>query len=551
MYCKLENIMHILGIHIDFPFLRMTRIRKSRQGIHVYWTKTLSLVEEEELIEALPKPENGAFSGDPSPNVKPQYKTPENGAFSGDPSPNVKPLYIENFRGKIVSALGAKDFLVRTLEIKIASQKHLEEAIAFQSEALSHFKLQEILTVPVIEKREKDKAEALLFTVVREGLRAHLEKLQSLGIDPDSVSTSASALCHFVQWKFPELTDAFLVDLGSEIVTCVFLEKGNLKKAHAIPIGIEELLAALYEDRKRILLKKEIEGAAKQLDLLLLKSQLNPHLSDLLTSLRQELSKVFYSFTRNGDKPVLFTGRSDAFLHLREYLFDFSEELWPLSIEEQKGAIPLGLCIEQTKKDPLQLRKEEFFPRKNWIRMGKIALCLLCCSFALSASLVWLGIKTHLKSKETMLGSFHTLSHKSLLKEGAIEEQIDQWIDTIEKNNEEYPFIMGAPKVTEVLSWISTHPLLEELRMEGDPIDIQAMRVQLLHFPTPHDPRENYLAKVELEFSLNSMMNARRFHEALRMGDAWVDPNLEITWDVLNQGYRTTFYLKNRAIHVP
>lgn len=545
--------MHILGVHIDFPFLRMTRIRKSRQGIHVYWTKTFSLVEEEEGLGETPlkPPENGVYSGSPDTNVKLQYKPSENGTFSGGPDVNVKPLYIENFRGKIVSALPAKDFLIRSLEIKIASQKHLEEAVTFQSEALSHFKPQEVLTVPVIEKKEKGKVEALLFTVTREGMRSHLEKLQNLGLDPDTVSTSASALCHFIQWKFPGLTDAFLIDLGSETITCALLEKGKLKKAHAIPIGIEELLASLYEDRKKILLKKEIESAAKQIDLLLLKPQLNPHLSDLLTSLRQELSKIFYSFTRSAAKPILFTGRSDAFLHLREYLFDFSAEEWPLSFEEQKGAISLGLCIEQTKKDPLQLRKEEFFPRKNWVRMGQFALTLLCSSLVMSAALLWFGVKTNVKSKERMLSSLHTLSRKSFLKRKDIEGQIDRWIDTIEKNNQEYPFIMGAPKLTEVLAWLSTHPLLEELKREGDPIDIRELRVQLLNFPTLHAKEENYLAKVEMEFSVNSMMNARRFHEALRAGDEWVNPNLEITWDVLNQSYRTSFYLKNRMAHVP
>lgn len=539
--------MQILGIHIDFPFLRMSRIRKSRQGIHVYWTKTFPLVEEEEGQEEILSKKT-PLEGPPNGHKNP---FPENGTFSGGPFvSNVKRLYIENFRGKIVSALSAKDFLIRSLEMKISSQKHIEDAIAFQSEALSHFKPQEILAVPLIEKREKGKIEALLFTVIREGLRSHLEKLQSLGLDPDIVSTSASALCHFIQWKFPKLTDAFLIDLGSEVITCALVEKGKLKKAHAIPIGIEELLAALYEDRKRILLKKEIESAAKQIDLLLLKPQLNPHLSDLLISLRQELSKIFYSFTRSEPKPIIFTGRSDAFLHLREFLTDFSGSEWPLSFEEQKSAISLGLCIEQTKKDPLQLRKEEFFPRKNWVRMGKVALMLLCISFVMSAVLIGSGLKTALKSKEKMLYSLQTPLRKNFLKAGDIEEQIDHWIETIEKNNQEYPFIMQAPKVTEILSWISTHPLLEELKMEGDPIDVQEIRVQLLNFPNLHSKSESYLTKVEMEFSLNSMMNARRFHEALREGDAWVNPNLEITWDVSDRGYRTSFYLKNKASHV-
>ncbi|MBX7066997.1 MAG: hypothetical protein K1X28_07185 [Parachlamydiales bacterium] len=512
--------MHILGVHLDYPFLRISRIRKTQKGIVLDWNKTALLTAEDENQEAL--------------------------SF-----PNVKRLYIENFAGKVVSGLSPKDFLVRQLDVKISSQKHVEKAIAFQSEALSHFKPGEVITVPLVEKKEKGKAEALLFTVPREALKKHLDDLKKIEIDPDIVSTIPSALCHFFRWKFPKLNEALIIDLGSSVITCAYMENGQLKKAHAIPTGIEELLGALYEDRKRILLKNEIEGAAKQIDLLLLKSQLNPHLSNELNALKQEIAKIDYSFSRGLNKPILFTGRSDAFIHLREFLADFSDAEWPLSIEEQKSAISLGLCIEQTQKKALQLRREEFFPERNWTRMGRIALILIASSIAISATLAGLGMQAAKKSKEQMLHAIQTPLRKNLIADGSVEEQIDQWIDAIEKNNQEYPYILQAPKVTEVLSWLSSHPLLKEMKQEGDPIDIQEFRVQLVKFPTNRSEKDPYLAKAELEFRFKSMMNARRFHEALREGDAMVNPNLEITWEVLHDGYRTSFFLKNRSPYVP
>lgn len=464
---------------------------------------------------------------------------------------NVKPLYIENFRGKVVSGLSPKDFLVRQIDVKIASQKHVEKAIAFQSEALSHFKREEVITVPVVGKKEKEKVEAFLFTVPRESLKSHFEELKKLEIDPDIVSTIPSALCHFIRWKFPKLSDAFIVDLGSSVVSCALLESGQLKKAHGIPTGMAELLCALYEDRKRILLKNEIEGAAKQIDLLLLKSHLNPNLFNELNALKQELAKIYYSFTRGQPKPILFTGRTDAFIHLREFLSEFSNEDWPLSIEEQKSAISLGLCIEQTQKNPLQLRREEFFPEKNWARMGLIGLILIACSLMISGTLTGLGIHLSKRSKEQMLSAIQNPVRQKLMSEANMEEQIDQWIHAIEKNNQEYPYINQSPKVAEVLSWISSHPLLTELKLEGDPIQIQEMRVRLIKFPTLRSEKEPYLTKVDLEFQFKSMMNARRFHEALREGDEFVNSNLEITWDVLQNGYRVSFFLKNRSPHVP
>jgi hypothetical protein len=507
----MESNMNILGIHIDSSFIRTCQIRKGRQGIEFRALRALSLNENS----------------------------------------NVKPLYINGFNGRIASALSAKNFLIRSMEIKVAGGRHIEEAIAFQSEALSHFKPEEVITVPFLGKKEKGKAEALLFTVPCDGLKEHLTKLQEFGIEPDVVSTVPSALCHFIRWKFPKLTDGFLIDLGSNETTCVLMEKGELKKSHAISKGIEGLLAAFHEDRKKILLKNEIEGSAKQSDLLLLKPGLNPNLSGELIELRQELAKIYYSMTRGLTKPVIFTGRCDAFIHLREFLIDFSEGEWLLNSEEQKFAISMGLALEQTTSHPLQLRQGAFFPKKNWSRMGFYALTLLAASILLSASLLAIGYQSTSLRKQEMLEALQTASRKTLLTEGGMEEQIDQWISAIEENNKEYPYILQAPKATEVFSWLSSHPLLEELKREGDPIDLRELKYQLVTYPTIHSDKEPFLAKVELEFNFKSPMNGRKFHEALRAGDAWVDPKKEISWDALHEGYRATFYMKNRSPHVP
>ena len=253
--------MDIFGVYLDFPYVRTSLVRKSRTGAEIVELKTFSFSDE----------------------------------------PNVKPLYMKNFKGRIATGLPTKKILIRPVEIKIAGGRYIEEAAAFQSEALSHFKPEEAITVSVMGKKEKDKAEGLLFTVPREGLKEHLEELARLEIDPDTVSTAPSGLSHFIRWKFPHIQDALIVDLGAHEITCVWLEKGRLKKSHAIPKGVEDLLMALHEDRKKILLKKEIEGSAKQIDLLLLKANLNPRLSAELTALRYELAKVSYSLS-GGDR---------------------------------------------------------------------------------------------------------------------------------------------------------------------------------------------------------------------------------------------------------
>lgn len=508
--------MNILGIHLDPPYLRISLVRKRGRSIEIRETKVFSLNAEPE--------------GRHENRLSPEEAIKQ---------------FLENFKGKVASGLLAKDFILRSVETKVTSSKHIEEAIRFQSEATSHFDPENIITVPFLIKKEP---KALLFTVIKEGLKEHLEAFKKLEIDPHTVSTVPNGLCHFINWKFPKLDNGFVVDLGTNEVTCALMEKGRLKRSHAIPFGIAALLDALLEDRKKILLRKEIEGAAKQIDLLILKPGLNPNLSSLLKAMRQKIEQTYHSYARGVPIPVIFTGRSDAFLHLREFLMDFSEE-FPLSQEEQLFAVSSGLAIEQMSKYPMQLRQGAFFPEKNWFRMGLYALGLITLSTLLSVGLVLWGNQTSFTQTQTMLQA--SLPSEQSMEAWEVEEKIDGWISTIEKNNKKYPYILQAPRVSEFLSWLSTHPLINELKLKNDPIEILEIRYTLEKYPSAKGKKDPFLAKVELEFSFKSAMNARRFHDLILKGDHMINPKLDITWDVQNDTYRTSFYLKNGRPYVP
>ncbi|HSX26664.1 MAG TPA: hypothetical protein VLE89_06630 [Chlamydiales bacterium] len=536
--------MEILGIQIDKPFIRGALIQKSRKGVLIRSLKSALLTEPDD--------------------VKLLYMTPGN--------PENRPvfwgfilrLYKENFKGKIGTGLSPKDFIIRSVELKIKESRHMEEAIAFQSEATSHLNPSDILTVPLIKKKGKGSTEALLFTATRESIKSHLSELENLGIDPDGVSSVCSALCRFMQWKIPALKHAFIIDLGSSEWTCAWMEEGVLKRSHSISGGIESLLSALWEDRKKILLQKEIEGVAKQIDLLQLKSHLNPHLSEKINELRQELAKTIFSFHRDSDyKPLIFTGQVDAFVHLRDFLVESFKDLSSecrasLNTDEQKYAVAIGLSLEQATPSSLQFRRDEFFSKKNWRRLGLYALILLICSFAFATALYRFGTKENQAHKFEMVEILRSsldrwdLGLKKKIFSGAKgEEAIDRWIQAVESNNKEYSYIPQAPKVAEVLNWISSHPLLEILKKEGDPLVIRELRYQLVQFPKIGSAQEPYLTKIDLEFQVHEALHARKFHEALLKGDDKVNPDLEITWECLPDSYRTSFFLKNRSPHVP
>src|SRR3990167_7507399 len=324
---------------------------------------------------------------------------------------------------------------------------------------MSYFPSGEVITASVIDAKKETKS--LLFTTPKDLLQEHLFLLEKLQIDPDIITTAAIGLCQFAKWKIPSLNTAFLIDIGSHEIHCIFMEEGKLKKAYILEKGVESLLAALLEDRKKILLKKEIESAAKQLDLLLLKPSLKANLNALLNEMKLELSKIFFACAPKDQHPILFTGRVDAFIHLEECLVE--RPIASISLEEKKFAMSIGIALEATRSNPLQLRRNEFFPKKNWRKMGMFALVILTASMLLSLTLYQFVTESHQARKIKMMNSLG-LDYKE-----DMEGQIEHWISTIEKNNQDFPYISKAPKVTEVLSWLSNHPLLLELKSQNDP----------------------------------------------------------------------------------
>ncbi|MES2274349.1 MAG: hypothetical protein V4487_09190 [Chlamydiota bacterium] len=517
--------MLILGIQIDPPYLRTALIQKNRSGIEIQTLKTFPLSQAED----------------------------------------VKQLYTKNFKGRTATGISANELFVRSIELKVGNQRHVEEAVAFQADATSHFKPEEVITVPILNKKGQDLTEAHLFTTPRESLRSLLLEVGKFEIDPDGISSVPTALCRLIQWKLPHLAECLIIDLASSEITCVWMQNGQLKKTHSIAGGVESLLFSLWEDRKKILLQKEMEGAAKQIDLLLLKPHLNPLLTFKINKLRQDLAKSIHSLHRESklNLPLIFTGRTDAFSHLTEYLAeDFKEivsfeSIGSLTLEEQKYAVALGFCIEQTAPKALQFRREEFFPQKNWKRMGLYGLTLLTASFLFATALFGFGMHAGHLRKFQMIESLQSfldkwdpaLKRKILLQTFDIDEKIDAWVSAVEAHDKEYPYIPQAPRVSEVLAWLSSHPLLNSLKEENDPIQLKEFKYQLLQFPKIDSPKDSYQAKVEIEFQLNGSIHARKFHDALLKGDEMVDPKSEVIWETLAHGYRTSFFLKNRRSH--
>lgn len=511
LHCDSIFQMRILGITLDKPFFRFALVEKNQ----ILSLKSLSYSELE--------------------NVKQLYKTP--------------------FKGKIRSALSSKNLLMRSLVVAPQEAKHLEQIIAFQSGS-AHFKESEVLSVPYVVSQNKKKTDILLFTAAKSGMAEHLEILEKTKLEPDFITASPLALISYIRWKIPHLQDAFIVDIGSEEWTCVDMEKGVLKKFHTIVGGIETLFEALLEDRKKTIFPKEISGIAKQIDLLQLKASLNSQLSSKLNSMRKELSRIIYSFSRSCLKPIFFTGRVDAFGGLQEFLSEplldyvlpnLTEEI---PKDEQKYAISIGLCMSQDLKK-VQFLTGVFFPKKTWKKRGIAAISLIAASLLFSIGIIGFS-KSALRAKsKQMISSLHSAisSWDASLAEKVVnlkneEEVINRWNKATLTYSKDYPYIMKSPKLSEILSWLYQHPVILETSTTNEPIVIESIRYQLEQYPKMDNPKEPTLAKIDLEFTTKSPLNARKFHEAILKKEGFVDDSEEIQWESTDSSYRISFYVK-------
>ncbi|MBI5272941.1 MAG: hypothetical protein HY861_03045 [Chlamydiia bacterium] len=512
--------MYSAGLQIDKPFVRTALIRTGRRGFTICSLKS-------NLLSA-----------------------PD----------DVKRLYSGKFRGRITSGLSAKDLLIRPMELKVTRGRHIEQALSFQLDSTTCLQPDDVITTPYAIKKGIGKTEALLCTATKEAIRSRLHELDKLQIQPDFISSACLGLIQYIRWRYPRLDEAFLIDLGSSECSCVLMCGGEFKKSYSLSMGIEALLSALWEDRKKLLLPKEVEGVARQIDLLQMRSHLNPHLWAELEGLQQELGRVIASFHRlSGKKPVLFTGYIDAFRNLPEFLSQNLKEtacldltLSPLDSEEVKYAVAIGLAIPPVSA-PLQLLQKEFFPKKIWRRAGYYALILYFSSILLGGGLCLIGKKILQERAEKAIQSVQPmLDHWDPELKPAIFshdfDAVDRWIAEVEAHNKEYPYILQAPRLTDVLSWINETPLLLHFQKEGDPLEILQIRYQLVEFPKIQSPQAKYLAKVDLEFNMKNPTNARKFHEFLLQGDSLIDPARGIEWNLQNNGYKTSFFLKN---HIP
>ncbi len=505
--------MQAAGIHLDGVFVHRAVVRQTRRNLNVIDLST----------QSIPDPQNDVEH----------------------------PLFANFGASALVSGLHSNDLLIRSRIFTPSRSRKLRQALILQVEAQLHLKAEELITVSVFEAQEK---RATTYSTTHSALNEHLETFNRLRLDPERVSAIPAALKAFVKWKESDVSSYFLLDIGLTTTNCIWVENGLLQKAHALASGLQRLKNCFSEERKKLFSINE----ESPIDFASIKTGQYPVFAEEARTFRREILKLLHSF--QCQRPLIFTGEIDQG-GFREFLLETlrecvsEEKKIGCTPEEQRYAVSIGLAIDYlvNSKQPLQFRAGASISKLNWQKLGRrsaglIGASALICTLICGAGAWWMD-KRECEIVHN-LETWTTEKDPSLRLElfscgGETTVLVNQWLKLIEKNTKDYRFLMKAPKAARFLNWLTQHPLVESFRLASDPIFFEQIRYQLVSFPHLEAMEDPYLVKVELDFKVNSPLHARKFHEMLLQGLGLVDASRDVSWEVLPDRYRASFYLKN------
>lgn len=404
---------------------------------------------------------------------------------------DVKPFYIKN--PTIVTGLGASEVFIREIQLKLTSKRAIDKALPFQLEAAIPFPLEEAIVHPVIRKIDKKNTGITFFTTKNSYIEKHLETLKNLEINPDQVTNVPSALVRFAQYVAPKTPSLTLIHIGEEKSLYLCIVEGKLIFAQTLNFGKNQILEndQFIKDLQRI-----NEYANKKT---------NSSESLITGEFPDNIEQVINNHLGMESVPIELS-------HLKPY------------------AIPIGLALEH--QNGIQFLMGPYKPASAIKKKNKQLFIYLAACLGLSLCVFLGSLSLSNYRKKTLLTQIKKYS--SLSDDQDISSALAAW----EKKmvHQKQTAQVSAPKVSDLLAWLSAHP-----KLEG--IEIKRARYQMLKYPKIGKEKEPYEVKVELEFTASSPRVAREFHEVLITGDALINPKASITWNASQDHYATTFYL--------
>lgn len=201
-------------------------------------------------------------------------------------------------------------------------------------------------------------------------------------------------------------------------------------------------------------------------------------------------------------------------------------------------AIPIGLALDGLMEDShsLQFLQGELMAQKEAKAQKWLSLKYLVACLSLSIAL-WIFGMSHLNSEKSRLQQTITHYLTEDLTNASLDEQIASWEKNLEKESKAFPLSPNIYLVSDVLAWLSQCK---------ENIDIRHVHYSLVKCPTLEKKSTPYLVKIDLEFTAPSEASAKEFRELLKKQTSFVSSQEEISWSLLQDVYKTSFYLKRK-----
>lgn len=473
---------------------------------------------------------------------------------------DVKPLYMTD-EGKAlelllkknltISTLAASEVLVRSLEVKFKKLRDVDAVLDFQTEPLLPYPLESAIIDRIVIGPSQEGTQLTVIAARKDHLQQHLAALHHHQIEPEIIACAPSALATFGRF-FSNTNDYFHVHLGQK-----------------------ETLCALVIDKKLI--------TSQTCHLTYEAEALIPHLTRTIYSLAKQ--------TKNKDiKGIVFTGEGAHNQTLTQTLSqNLGKSIAELTIPPEfsihgeqllKYAIPFGAALAALpdQNDPINFRQQEFAYPNPWKRFKKpIAIYLALCLF-LALTVFLFGLASLARSQDkirqdyadllaTMNKPYSVFEAEYSAKFPSSEGQGDEVRSVMSLNDQDlldrlnflekelqgtpdmFPLLPNVPKVSDVLAWISHHPIVLQKDNPTPLIQVENFGYSMVKRPEHTKKNEKYQIKVELEFSTETPKLAREFHDALIAPNEIVDPKGEVKWSSNRGKYKTSFFLKDRTIY--
>lgn len=462
---------------------------------------------------------------------------------------DVKPLYMEEC--VCVTAVDARDVLVRSLDLAITKQKDVDAVVPFQSETLIPYPVENAILQWTSQKVENG-TDVSVYAVRKDHLSSHLATWHKWQVEPEVVVSTQIALLEFARLFVPQQDYLYWVHVESQETTCLLLHEGKVLAAKAIPKTIN----IVTEEELRLEISRTLFAMGKMVK-------------------RDTVQEI--AFSGNCLSPLQLPEVLCKALNLRRKYFTIPEGILVSLFDLEMFAIPIGaaLCVLPSSHHKQNFRQKEFVHPHPWKRLKKplIAYFGLCAIIAISAYLFTLSYTNYeLARLRQAYGEFLVLLNKpyteaeakfsqgekeipiAQLSAADIAERLNFWEKETQAVPVTYPFVPGVPRVSDVLAWLSTHPYIVGLSADeenaADAIRLESFSYSMVKRPENAKKNERYQVKVDLEFTSPTPKAAREFHDALISPNAIVDPKSEVKWSTNRGKYNTSFMLKDRTTYI-